>query len=326
MRGNSVLKMTAAVLLGGALLVAGVDGAADPVFAQGKSGSAGNSGGGNSGGGNGSAGGGSGGASSDAGGGRGASAAAQSGETRGQGAEARGQGAGASGGQAQRPGAGRPEHAGPPQDAPVGAQLSDETRQGLGQGLGQGAPAARMGALNAAHASEEAFANAAPDSQVGRIAAYRDAVLAGEETAAELAETEALLSALDDPEASILTILEGGEIGSPELEAKVREVAELRDAVADGEATQEELNTALAELETLYDEVYAETVARQETLSATLEDSAAEAQRLLEDAANKPLDAEVVAEVNTLLDLPEDPLAGLLLELYATDADAGTAE
>ena len=34
-----------------------------------------------------------------------------------------------------------------------------------------------LGALNAAHASPQALAHASPNSRVGRIAAYRDAVL-----------------------------------------------------------------------------------------------------------------------------------------------------
>ncbi len=41
--------------------------------------------------------------------------------------------------------------------------------------VNHGAIASKLGALNAAHASATAFANASPNSRVGRIAAYRDA-------------------------------------------------------------------------------------------------------------------------------------------------------
>lgn len=63
-----------------------------------------------------------------------------------------------------------------------------------------------LGRLNAAHASETAMANAAPNSAVGEVAAYRDAVLAGETEDAAVAVdaatnktvTESVLHALNE--------------------------------------------------------------------------------------------------------------------------------
>ena len=49
--------------------------------------------------------------------------------------------------------------------------------------------ASKLGALNAAHASAKALANASPNSRVGKIAAYRDANAASV-TAAEDAATQ----------------------------------------------------------------------------------------------------------------------------------------
>ena len=53
-----------------------------------------------------------------------------------------------------------------------------------------------LGALNAAHANPRALENASPNSRVGRIAAYRNTVLDGQELAAELEEKAALLETL----------------------------------------------------------------------------------------------------------------------------------
>lgn len=45
-----------------------------------------------------------------------------------------------------------------------------------------GAVASQMGALNAVHASETAMENAAPNSRVGKVAAYRDLAVAAQST------------------------------------------------------------------------------------------------------------------------------------------------
>jgi hypothetical protein len=56
-------------------------------------------------------------------------------------------------------------------------------------GENHGAEASSLGALNAAHASDTALANASPNSRVGKIAAYKEAELAAK--AAAEAATEA---------------------------------------------------------------------------------------------------------------------------------------
>src|SRR5262245_20931683 len=56
-----------------------------------------------------------------------------------------------------------------------------------------GATASSLGALNAAHASPDALANASPNSRVGKIAAYKEAALAAQGAAdAEAAINDAL--------------------------------------------------------------------------------------------------------------------------------------
>ena len=54
----------------------------------------------------------------------------------------------------------------------------------------QGADASSLGALNAAHASDTALAHASPDSQVGQIAAYKEAALAAKAATADAAAAD----------------------------------------------------------------------------------------------------------------------------------------
>lgn len=63
---------------------------------------------------------------------------------------------------------------------------------GNGKANGNGATASSLGALNAAHANENAFLNASPNSRVGLIALYKAAVEAT--AAAGVAVTEAELA------------------------------------------------------------------------------------------------------------------------------------
>ena len=55
-----------------------------------------------------------------------------------------------------------------------------------------------LGALNAAHASETALAHAAPNSRVGKIAAYKEAELTAKAAAAAAADAEAVHTAGED--------------------------------------------------------------------------------------------------------------------------------
>ena len=58
--------------------------------------------------------------------------------------------------------------------------------QGQGESSGRGTIASALGGLNAAHASETALENAAPNSRVGLIAAYNERVAATDQALADL--------------------------------------------------------------------------------------------------------------------------------------------
>lgn len=99
-------------------------------------------------------------------------------------AEARGGGGGGGGGQGGGPGGG--QGAGQGQGNAFGQGVAAAARgerggaedgHAGGRGGGRGAIASQLGALNAAHASPVARANAAPGSRVGMIAAYERAMI-----------------------------------------------------------------------------------------------------------------------------------------------------
>lgn len=182
-----------------------------------------------------------------------------------------------------------------------------------------GAHPSELGALNAAHANPNALKNAAPNSRVGRIAAYRDAVLAGEELADELAAKEEELAALDPPDRPSEAVQTDLDLATEEVETAAAEVARLeaeleaaggsdptiegdlqaaRDTLADAQADEallaEELAAAVA-YETLEDEVA--------ELEQKIEDQPELEKSLLEAAANKEVTPEVEAAVKKLLGL-----------------------
>jgi hypothetical protein len=177
-----------------------------------------------------------------------------------------------------------------------------------------------LGALNAAHANAKALENAAPNSRLGRIAAYRDIVLAGRVLADELAEKSALLATLPKPRD--LAVI------NDEVAAADAKVAENAEAVAllqkqlDAEtddALRKEIQSQLDDAVGLLTE--AETVAgalKQEQAAAVnyaalneevaeltqkVEDQPMEERSALEAAANKPVTDEVEAAVKALLGL-----------------------
>ena len=93
--------------------------------------------------------------------------------------------------------------------------------------------ASELKGLNAAHASETAMANASPNSMVGKIEAYRQAILAGQAAEAEEGEEEegdvadgenieedgeavAVVEGEEEPETDPLLELTGGRELSPE--------------------------------------------------------------------------------------------------------------
>jgi len=150
-----------------------------------------------------------------------------------------------------------------------------------------GATASSLGGLNAAHASENAFAHASPNSRVGRIAAYREAALAAQTAA----DTEAAISdalAHDDFSGDgMVDATDGtydfngdGVVDSADATAEQAAVGAL-DTNADGVLNQDDVTNA----------------------QTTANTAQANADAALGDAANKPVDGGVVDAVNHLLGL-----------------------
>jgi hypothetical protein len=174
-----------------------------------------------------------------------------------------------------------------------------------------------LGALNAANASAQALANAAPGSRVGRIAAYRDAVLAGQLLQDEYDAAAALLAGLNPPELSTEEI--AGDL--KDLRDEQEQATLDRQALADQLAELGGTDAAIeADIATLDAEI-AERDADIKTLEGDLEDALAydaafeaagslaeqlETQEvletsLLETASNKPVTPEIEAAVQQML-------------------------
>lgn len=148
-------------------------------------------------------------------------------------------------------------------------------------GNGNGAIASALGALNAAHANENAFANASANSRVGLIAAYRDAaVLTGE------------LATLADEELAALELLTVPDRTSEEIQD------ELDQAIIDGldtVALEAELEDALA---------YEAAVESYEAAALAAEEQEGIEAGLLEDASNKtPPTGEALDALRVMLGL-----------------------
>lgn len=69
----------------------------------------------------------------------------------------------------------------------VGAAASEGHGVGTGHGMGHGATASALGSLNASHANAQAFAHASPNSVVGELAAYANALNHGNLSEAAMA-------------------------------------------------------------------------------------------------------------------------------------------
>lgn len=141
-----------------------------------------------------------------------------------------------------------------------------------------------LGALNAANANWHALENASPDSRVGKIAIYRDAVLAGQQIDADLAAVQEILA-----------------LGAPaRTSSEIYDQAVTDGIIIEGEdlTGDPEYDAALAYEKALIDEAL---LIQQQLDQPELETS------LLEDAANKDVTPEVEAAVQELLGLTEDP-------------------
>jgi hypothetical protein len=182
-----------------------------------------------------------------------------------------------------------------------------------------GVSASELGALNAAHASPNALKNASPNSRVGRIAAYKDSVLAGEELEADLAEKLAELEGLSEPTRTLEEIQADLLIADADVATKADLVEQLEaDLEAAGgvdptiEGLLADARLALSDAETVQggieDEeanaIAYETVSGEVAdLEEQLEDQPELERSLLEAAANKPVTDEVEAAVKQLLGL-----------------------
>lgn len=180
-----------------------------------------------------------------------------------------------------------------------------------------------LGALNAAHASPQALANASPNSRVGKLAIYMGEVIASRELQAELDAAQAVLAALDEPARSIEDVdlalatakTERSDLQS-QVDALTAELAQIDggDDAIEGEITT--LNEAIAakdgEISDLEQEradgvAYAEALSTVEELEGELETQGETQRSALEAAANKEVTDEVEAAVQMLLGIYEEP-------------------
>jgi chromosome segregation ATPase len=182
-----------------------------------------------------------------------------------------------------------------------------------------GAHPSELGALNAANASPTALANAAPNSRVGRIATYRDTVLAGEPLREELEEQLEFLEGLEEPDRTVQEIDDDLEVALGEVQTNRDTVAELEQALEDAggsdpdieaqlEEAQAELDASIDEAQTLNDErqaaiEYNEAVEEVEELTELVEEQDLAEREALEAAANKPVTDAVEEQVKALLGL-----------------------
>lgn len=182
-----------------------------------------------------------------------------------------------------------------------------------------GVSPSELGALNAARANPNALANASPNSRVGKIAAYRDAVLAGQALQADLDEQTARLEGLTPPARPSTDVVADLTLAADDTDGKAATVAQLEADLAAAGGTdaaieaalstaRDELATAEATEAALQDEYDAaleyETVsANVDELTQQVADQPAVERDLLEAAANKPVTDAVEDAVRKLLGL-----------------------
>ncbi len=152
--------------------------------------------------------------------------------------------------------------------------------------------ASELKGLNAAHANPNALANASPNSQVGRLAAYRDAALAAVGAQAAIDDANDALAAFDAAD-------QGRTIAEIETD-----IAAL-DPAAEGydPALLEALNAELTAAQTRDEDRAAlvDAIADAETAAAGAGETEAEA--LLAAANGRTLSPEAIAYIRKLLDI-----------------------
>ena len=185
-----------------------------------------------------------------------------------------------------------------------------------------------LGALNAAHASPTALANASPNSRVGRIAAYREAVLGRSDLISDYDLARATLDAATQPARNLDTI--SGDLAQldADIDLAASDLADLRDKLAiapegtdttalkgeiaalEGEVGALSVERTAVQSELAVANDYAELAEREVELREAIADQPATELSLLEAAANKPVTDDIVVKVNDLLGL--DPVVLIL--------------
>jgi hypothetical protein len=152
-------------------------------------------------------------------------------------------------------------------------------------GSSHGDLASELKGLNAVKANPNALEHAAPDSQVGRIAAYKDAAELTISAASALADAEAALAELDVPAR-----------GTDEIDAVIAAL----DPAAEGyEAELAALTAERAAAEIYEDALVAVTVAAEQVDKAEKAERAA----LLTASDGRQLSDEAIAYIREVLDL-----------------------
>jgi len=148
---------------------------------------------------------------------------------------------------------------------------------------GNGNNASKFGALNAAHASAQAFAHASPNSRVGKIKAYYVANAAAKAADAKvLADQQALIKLTSDLGNANTAVTDA----QTKLDADIVAKADAKTLAAD-QAALDLAKTNAQTAQTAYDTA-AGTLKSDQAAAAALDQSAADA---LAQAGNKPMDA-----------------------------------
>ena len=179
-----------------------------------------------------------------------------------------------------------------------------------------------LGALNAAHASPTALANASPNSRVGKIALYAEQVAVTRELIEELNSARAELDSLEAPTRSIEEIDVALGLARDNKATLESDLAQLRsnleaaggmDAVIEAEikTTETSIETLDAEIagleqERIDGEAYAAAAGEVERLEGEVESQEGTQREALEAAANKEVTDDVETAVQKLLGIYEE--------------------
>ena len=140
-----------------------------------------------------------------------------------------------------------------PANAWAGNANGHDKDHGNGNANGHDKEAHKLGALNAAHASENALAHANPNSRVGKIAAYKEAELAAKAAAADAAAMDQAVAdaqkGLDDALAANADTDPLNDVDQATIDGLTQDVADAEAAAETADATaaaaQDEADAAL---------------------------------------------------------------------------------